>query len=435
MQVTCPAISDDAFLSSVLAHLDCQAQNLGSGGYQALANPGGAAALLLTGALTIFVALIGYRLLLGETPSVRDGVVAAIKVGVVLALATSWPAFRTLAYDVALRAPADLTASIGAPSGLPGAQGGLVARLQAVDYQLTELNVIGAGRAPNTTPAVGPTTQPLTPAQQAAELRRVQDLGTRARWDPARDFSLLGSARALFLSGAIAGFASVRLVAGLLLALGPLFVIFLLFDGTRGLFEGWVRGLAGAALGALGVAIVLGVELALLEPWLAAVLELRHQSIATPAVPVELLVLTLVFAVTLVAVLIAVGRVAAGFRLPPVWRTLHDRLAVGVGGRGPAHAAGRVTAAPLLEAPRAGQAAANDERGRALAIADAVAATQRRESHHVQPAPASLGGRPGIAPTASNDVAVAAAVPLGQSFRRRTRGRVSAGASGRDGNA
>ena len=38
-------------------------------------------------------------------------------------------------------------------------------------------------------------------------------------------------------------------LAGLLLALGPLFAIFLLFEGTRGLFEGWVRGLAGAALG------------------------------------------------------------------------------------------------------------------------------------------------------------------------------------------
>ena len=419
MQVTCPAISDDAFLSTVLAHLDCQAQNLGAGGYQALANPGGTAALLLTGALTIFVALIGYRLLLGETPSVRDGVVAAIKVGVVLALATSWPAFRTLAYDVALRAPADMTASIGAPSGLPGAQGGLVARLQLVDYQLTELTVIGAGRAPNTTPAVGPT-QPLTPAQQAEELRRVQDLGTRARWDPARDFSLLGSARTLFLSSAIAGFASVRLVAGLLLALGPLFVIFLLFDGTRGLFEGWVRGLAGAALGAVGVAIVLGVELAVLEPWLAAVLDLRHQSIATPAVPVELLVLTLVFAITLLAVLIAVGKVTAGFRMPPAWRVLRDRVAGGIGGQ-----------VALLEAPRAGQAAANDERGRALAIADAVSATQRRESQAAQPAATSFG-RPGIIPTASNDVAVAGAVPLGQSFRRRTRGRVSAGASRRD---
>ena len=66
-----------------------------------------------------------------------------------------------------------------------------------------------------------------------------------------------------------------RLVAGLLLALGPFFIAFLLFDGTRGLFEGWLRVLGGAALGALGTAIVLGVELALLEPWLADLLACR----------------------------------------------------------------------------------------------------------------------------------------------------------------
>jgi type IV secretion system protein VirB6 len=85
----------------------------------------------------------------------------------------------------------------------------------------------------------------------------------------------------------------------------------------------------------------------------------------------------------------------------------------------------------LLDARRTGQAAPHDERGRALAIADAVATTQRRESQAAQPAAASFG-RPGIVPTASNDVAVAGAVPLGQSFRRRTRGRVSVGASRRD---
>jgi type IV secretion system protein VirB6 len=63
-----------------------------------------------------------------------------------------------------------------------------------------------------------------------------------------------------------------------------------------------------------------------------------------------------------------------------------------------------------------------------------VSATQRRESH-ASPPPATSLGRPGIAPTnTTREIAVAAAVPLGQSFRRRTRGRVSAGATRRDSN-
>ncbi|MBL7396112.1 type IV secretion system protein, partial [Escherichia coli] len=53
----------------------------------------------------------------------------------------------------------------------------------------------------------------------------------------------LGTARVTFLTATIAAYASVRLVAGLLLALGPLFIALLLFEGTRSLFEGWVRGL------------------------------------------------------------------------------------------------------------------------------------------------------------------------------------------------
>ena len=421
MQVACPAISDVEFLSSVLGHIDCQAQTLGASGFQALTMPGSAGALILTGAFTIFVALIGYRLVLGETPTVRDGVIAVIKVGIVLAFATSWPAFRTIAYDTALKGPAELAGGIGGPSDLPGASGALVARLQVIDDELAELTLIGTGKPPEADPPVIPGVT-LTPAQQQQEQQRLQGQAARPRWDPAHDLSLLGSARTLYLTGAIAAFASARLIAGLLLALGPLFGIFLLFDATRGLFDGWVRGLAGAALGALATSIVLGVELALLEPWLASVLDVRHQQIATPSVPIELLVLTLVFALTLVAALVAVAKVAQGFRLPHAWRRTSDRV---VGAFGPR--------TRLLTGPQP-NAVGNDQRERALVIADAVATTQRRESTARQPVPASLG-RSGIAPTRHpTEIAVAGAVPLGQSFRRRTRGRVSAGAKRRDSN-
>ena len=108
MQVACPAISDDAFLSSVLGHIDCQAQTLGASGYQAMAAGGSASSLILGGVLTIFIAIFGYRLILGDTPDWRSGILTVVKLGVVLVLATSWPAFRTLAYDVALKGPAEL---------------------------------------------------------------------------------------------------------------------------------------------------------------------------------------------------------------------------------------------------------------------------------------------------------------------------------------
>lgn len=423
MQATCAGINDNQFLTSVVSHIDCQAQTLGAAGYQALAGGGSAASLILGGVLTIFVAFFGYRLILGDTPTIRDGILIAIKVGLVLVLTTSWPAFRTVAYDVALKGPAELAGAIGGASGLPGANGGLIDRLQRVDDQIAELTVIGTGKPPNQDLVAGPSAVPLNPAQQAQERRRLEGLASRARWDPTKDLSALGSARTLYLTSAIGAFASVRLLAGLLLALGPLFAIFLLFEGTRGLFEGWLRGLAGAAMGALATGIVLGVELALVEPWLAAVMELRHQETSTPAVPVELFVLTLIFAVSLIAVIAAVARVTYGFHFPLSWAKVQERI---VGG-----ASDRV---PLLAGPQAAEGTPNDQRSRAIAIADAVAATQRREtgSARAVAGAATPGGRAPISPTNTRQIAVAGPTPLGQSFRRRTRGRVSAGASRRD---
>ncbi len=89
-----PLPPGSGFIQSVLAFLDCQAQVLGARGWQALAAPGSTLAILLMGFLTLFVALFGYRLLLGLGPDVRTGVLAFVKIGIVFALATSWGLIR-----------------------------------------------------------------------------------------------------------------------------------------------------------------------------------------------------------------------------------------------------------------------------------------------------------------------------------------------------
>lgn len=419
-----PFLPDGEYLRRMMDIVDCQAQAIGEGGYRALAMPGSPVSLILAGVLTIFVAVIGYRALLGDAPNARDGIIAVVKIGIVLALATSWPAFRTLVYDVTFRAPAELAASIGRPAGLPGSDGGLAARLQGVDNLIFELTVIGTGRPPNTDVIVGPTAT-LTPEQQQQELRRIDQLQQRPRWDPQADARALGQARTLYLAGTLGAYGSVRLIAGLLLALGPLFALFLLFDATRGLFEGWVRGLAGTALGALATAIVLGVQLAMMETWLATVVTTRRAFVSTPTVPIELLVTTLVFALILLAALIASARVAYGFRMPQALRALPQRLAevIRTSSVQPAFAAART--------PEAGAAA--EERSRAFAIADAVAASQRRERSAPIPEPTRLAPAAG-GETIRRELVQdgAPATRLGQGARRRTRGRVSATAIRRD---
>ncbi|URW74904.1 type IV secretion system protein [Sphingomonas donggukensis] len=429
MSAPCPGLAyGDAFVGGALTGIDCQARAIAAFGYQALAAPGSSVMLVVTGLLTLFVALFGYRLMLGETPGVRDGVVAIAKIGIVLALATSWATYRTLAYDVVLGAPAELVASVGGAAGLPGTTGGMAERLGLVDQGLAQLNDLGVGRK-----------------DSGEQVMRVRNIGGRnetvveSAQQPVGVVEpiALALARAVFLLGAVGSLVVVRLVAAILLALGPVFVAFLLFDATRGWFAGWLRGLSAAMIGAFGVALVLGVELALVEPWLAGLVARRVADESISGAPVELLAAMLVFAVTILGVLAAAARVAGGFRLPDAWS------------QAPARWAGDVER--QLAERRPATAPATDpaaDRPRAAAVADAVIATQRREAA-VAAALAGRGARgsSGGAPAASDapdparlpaaaalarDTPGATAPPLGHGLGRRTRNRVSASAGRRD---
>lgn len=342
------------FLQGTLDFVDCQAQTIGQQGYQALAAPGSPAATILTGLLTLFVAVIGFRMLFADTPTPREGVMSFVKLGVVLALATSWPAYRTLVYDVTLRGPADLAATAGGASGLPGSGGGLVSRLQALDRGMIVLSQYGVG--------IPASRQGMNPGAEGAV---VSSLDASRMFDS----TALGYARTLFLIGTIAAFASVRLVSGLLLALGPFFIGCLLFEGTRGLFEGWVRALVGAALGGAAVAVLLGVELALLEPWIANLIALRQAKYSITGVPIELFAATASFAIALFVAIAAVAKVAMGFKLPAPLRNLAAQWV-------PSTFVERASER-LRESERSEQR--TSQRSRAETIAESVAASQRRD--------------------------------------------------------
>ncbi len=394
--------ADGVFAQRVIGFLDCQARTLGADGYAALAAPGSSASLLLSTFLTLFVALFGLRLLLGHTPDIRDGLLAAIKIGAVLALATGWPAYQTLVYDVVLSGPSELVSQIGAPTGLPGSTGGLVGRLDGVDGGFRQLAILDVGTPP--------------PSGDAA--------GSLVRYPPALfrgfDTFAIGTARSLFMASAIGAFAFVRLGAGMLLALGPLFICFLLFDATRSLFEGWLRALLVTLLGSIATAIALGVELALLEPWLSDLVARRAATIAIPGAPNQLLAITLVFAIVIAALLRLMGKLA--FSLPIPLRVLW-----------------RPFAAPAVSALQERSILAQsshsldlEARTRAASVSAAISATQRREVLETQALTqsASTMSRAQLITSASREQPTAP-IPLGSTFRR-TASRVSGSATKRD---
>jgi len=417
--MTCPGIVEgDAFVVSLLGAADCHARAVATLGYQALATPGSSASLLLTGMLTLFVAIWGYRMLLGETPGVRDGVVALAKVGIVLALATSWATYRPLAHDLVFGAPGELVAEVGGAAGLPGTLGDRAVRLGYVDRALVRLGEAGVGKREGN--------------QQVMRQRNFNgrnELVVENAQDPvgAIEPIALGAARVLFLISTLGGLIILRFAAAILLALGPIFVAFLLFDATRGWFAGWLRGLMATMIASFGVAILLGIELALLEPWVASLVARRAGEQTIAGAPVELLAVTAIFALAMVGTILFALKVATGLRLPEAWRAVPERINREV--------------EQLLQrrdpaTTPAGEPAA--ERSRAAAVADAVVAIQRRETAGVTPITAAALGA-GTAPVRSNpgervvrDQAVAAPPPLGQRAARRSRNRVTASAGRRD---
>ncbi len=299
--MACPSIiTGDEFLLRTLSHIDCQAQLIGSYGYQALGQPGSSASILMTSLLTLFIALFGIRLLFGPGPQPRDAVFDVIKIGIVLTLAFSWPAFRTVVYDTTLKGPAEIASVVQSSSGNGTAQG-FADRLQSADNAVVELTAIGSGR-------------------NAAALIEGEGSGSTFRAAAIEDDTGYGNARILYLASTIGTLGLLRIAAGLLLALAPVAAGLYFFPQSRGIFGGWLKGLVFTVAGSIGATIVLSVQLAIIEPWLADALQVRGLGYATPAAPTELFAVMLAFAIVQLLMLWLLAKVV----FHRGWLTLPD---------------------------------------------------------------------------------------------------------------
>jgi len=292
----------DRFASRLLADTDCQAFGLIERGYAALAQPGGTISLALTGLLVIAVALFGYRLLLGRGLALYDAVGLAIKIGIVLTIAGSWESWQALAYQGLARAPgqvaSEMLVGIGAPPPLESLQ-------RALD-DLTSASVGYRSRAGIASPLVG------GPAAAGAVL----------------------NLSSVFLTLSIVGLlVAAKVVLAVLLAIAPAMAGLILFNGTRGMAQGWLGAMAAAALAPLFVLTVAAVEFAILAPMIARLLAEQAAGTFenTSVMPIGLVVL--VFAIALVLAVKAGARIGYGIRLARDRTRDPDRNPESVGGR------------------------------------------------------------------------------------------------------
>jgi type IV secretion system protein VirB6 len=420
----CPAFDALApYVTAVITYADCRTLSLGEGVYRAMGagTPFGSA---LTGLLTIFVALIGYRMLLGSMLSLRDGVLLALRLGVVLTLATQWPAYKTLVFDVVTGAPGELAA--GASGGTSGdlSPTAIAARIDGVSAAIADLV------SPATVSVPLPAQNGQTPGQpppqpgQPAPTAQVGAAPLAGTLPQAAQFPLELADTALIVS-ALGGLLAVSATMALMLALGPLFIVSLLFTWTRGLFVAWVRVLLGAMLGTIAVPLVLALDLGIVERQVISLRNLVDASQPPGFLPLAIVATALASAVVLFALLAAVIRVAAGLQIPQVVSNGVGSLFV------PPARAERGSAATAQTGD--GPTAFIDSRNRAAQLADAVRAQARRDDGSmpeqvriVRLAGATQRSDPAAAPSVSSS-----GPPLGQTGRR-IRQRRTIGAQRRD---
>ena len=191
----------DPLVQSLLGSTDCHVQALVRVGYAALLGPGGAYSGALTAALTIFVAILGYQLMLGRSRlTVSDFALSAVKIGAVLALATQWPLYEGVVYATLFRGPEQLADAVLQAGAGPHRTGDLLLSLQqAVDT----LNLFSPASPPgplhrdSNAAAALPTSLPqhMTPAAFDAFL-----------WEVSSVMLLVGSLGALLAAKIVLGF-------------------------------------------------------------------------------------------------------------------------------------------------------------------------------------------------------------------------------------
>lgn len=293
MSGACATLVDDGLIRGVLATVDCQTRVYAQSGYEALTSGSPVFQTALTALLTIYVALVGYRLMFAQgSMRLSDAPGIALKIGAILALVTSWSTFQALVFDVADRAPLEIAALVSAP--MQDASSSLAASpVDGLQAAYAEFSETGAAYGK----IAGPNAKGYSSPQAAAAETTAAASGI------------------IFLTSA-GVISAATLAIGVLTAVGPIFIALALIPATRGLFVGWVRALAAAALVPLVAWLLIVLMLAVLDPWVAVLAEQRIAQRLEPQTAMSASALVFVFAAGQAALVIGACVMAMGFRLP-----------------------------------------------------------------------------------------------------------------------
>jgi type IV secretion system protein VirB6 len=263
-------------IASALQAIECMAQQGAAGMFGSLFAPGGALQTTLVILLTFYVAFFGISLMLGRSSlSVRALVPRMMTLGLVLTFATSWVAYQGVVWNLIVWGPEwlarVLTGSDG-PATLVFGQ---------------KLDVV------------------FEAVQQASQ--------GQENFEAFSPPGLMWLGAVLLLLGTVGILATSKIALALLVAIGPAFVVMALFNGTRGLFTGWLKGLVMLALVPLFAVLGGTIMLELAVPVLSALIAIPGE--VSPRAAMAFFLIGAVHVALMFMVLKVTGTMVAGWQV------------------------------------------------------------------------------------------------------------------------
>jgi type IV secretion system protein VirB6 len=349
-----------AGVADALQKVDCLANDATAVSFGRLFGAHGSFTTALTILLTLYIAFFAFNLLTGRS-ALKISVMTPrmMTLGLVLTFATSWIAYQSVVWNLATGAPDEIASVL---IGSKGSATSLFA--QQLDGFFTAITDAASNAQPNSA------TGAVNPAAIAA---------ASSMTSPA---NILSIGALLMLLGTVGVLVVCRLALAALLILGPVFIVLALFEGTRGLFEGWLKSVAMFAFVPLLTVIMGSGALAAIGPMVAGLDQAGAQ------IPLKTAVSILVASIIYLSLMLLIFKVAAnltrGWRMSRAQAFAQNHFANAFSGApqpafNPALAATAAAAAPTT-------ALVSSDRVRST-----VASLETLSASHRLPAPALAG--------------------------------------------
>jgi len=333
---TCDQLTELASqgVAPALRAVDCLAGQTTSAAFGRLFGAHGAMAPVLTIVLTLYIAFFAFSLITGRS---RIGISALtprmLTLGLVLTFATSWIAYQSVVWNLAVGGP-DWIASM-----LMGEKG------SATQIFGDHIDIV-----------FGAITQISEQSGGGAQAAGAAASGAGGGMFTPEGVMWLGAL--LLLLGTVGVLLTARIALAVLLALGPVFVVMALFGGTRGLTAGWLRGVVLTAVTPLFVVLGGGISLELLLPVIRALNESANGGQIDGRAAMAFFLIAAVHLALMIMVMKVAGTLVAGWK---VFGLAPDRSEAGARGYGLSQAQAQVTPLPATSQsamPYASRAAA-----------------------------------------------------------------------------